>query len=926
MSKKRRSRLFQMSQRLEDRETPTADPFTLVALPDTQHYAQYSNLNNIFYAQTQWVVDHRVDQNIRFVLGLGDIVNDGASIPEQWVVADAAYDKLDGDLQANPDGLIPYSTPPGNHDYNTVGDHYSGTTVYDQYFGAARFQGRSWFGGDYRGINTYSYFSAGGYQFLQLALEFEPTDDDIDWARIVLRNNPGMPTILTTHNYVYDVTQTRKITHSTPDGASGETLFRKLVYPNPQIFMVLNGHWDQSGAPPGGAGEYQQTSYNVAGLPVFEMLSDYQEHDSLSGANQASGLMRILHFDPNAGAIHVQTYSPSQNYWETDANSDFTYNLDFAQRFANDAPDPVRFSSFQEGVDIGYGTYTGTQDTFLWQTNPTTSYGDSTIDLLVDYPTGTEASQVLLRFDNIFGNGPGQVPLGSRILSATLAVDSNNQGAGGKLHRMVGAWSESSTWSNTGSGIQANGTEARTTYESQAGVSALSPIVVAGTTPVGFNVTADVKAWAAGETNRGWAILPWTGGTDGWAFAPSEAANPLLRPRLRIEWLPATADPNIKTLTFQQGLNGYSGAVDTYLSEGAPTTAYGTAPVLYMDVTTPDDPPPAPPTLDGFMALLRFDQLFGLGSNQIRPDAQIEAAYLYLMTPGFTNAPGGGTEIDRMLMMWTATDTWNTFGGDAVQANNIEALGTPDWNTGSVIYGEIRIDVTPSLKLWQTGATNRGWAFLPNSTDQWQYFSSDSEAINERPRLVVVAKNVPPKVESVVINNGAAQRSRVDSITINFSTMMFGPGATPPTASAFELKRSDGLVALAMATVQNVNNKTSVILNNFSGTPTEYSSLADGRWNMRIYSSLTNSDGVQLDGDGNGTGGDDYVMIGDPATNKLFRLYGDSDGNNLVDQADFIAFRNSFNSGPSSIFDFDGNGQVDQTDFIQFRNRFNLSV
>src|SRR4051794_29321622 len=109
MAAKRRSLLFKTCQRLEDRETPSADPFTLVAFPDTQYYAQNANLNYIFHAQTQWVVDHRVEQNIRFVMGLGDIVNNGASQPQQWVVADAAYDRLDGDLLANPDGIIPYS-------------------------------------------------------------------------------------------------------------------------------------------------------------------------------------------------------------------------------------------------------------------------------------------------------------------------------------------------------------------------------------------------------------------------------------------------------------------------------------------------------------------------------------------------------------------------------------------------------------------------------------------------------------------------------------------------------------------------------------------------------------------------------------------------------------------------------------------------
>src|SRR5262245_16633872 len=127
---------------LEDRITPTAEPFTLVAMPDTQHYSQYPTLNGIIHAQTQWIVDHRVSDNIAFVMGLGDIVQHGNN-NDEWLVADAAFDRLDGNLTQNPDGLVRYSTPPGNHDYLQTGVQSSGATLFQQYFGAAtRFQGR----------------------------------------------------------------------------------------------------------------------------------------------------------------------------------------------------------------------------------------------------------------------------------------------------------------------------------------------------------------------------------------------------------------------------------------------------------------------------------------------------------------------------------------------------------------------------------------------------------------------------------------------------------------------------------------------------------------------------------------------------------------------------------------------------------------
>ena len=81
---------------------------------------------------------------------------------------------------------------------------------------------------------------------------------------------------------------------------------------------------------------------------------------------------------------------------------------------------------------------------------------------------------------------------------------------------------------------------------------------------------------------------------------------------------------------------------------------------------------------------------------------------------------------------------------------------------------------------------------------------------------------------------------------------------------------------------------------------------------------------ARLDGDGNGAGGDDFILVGTPA-NGLFRLFGDGDGNGVVNAADFAAFRTAFGTG-SLAFDFENNGSVGATDFAAFRARFGSSV
>ena len=101
-----------------------------MALPDTQFY---SSLNpQIFAAQTQWIADHVVDQNIQLVVGLGDIV-DGGGVLTQWQNADAAVRLLSG--------KVPYMMAIGNHDYdqNNPAGRTASTTNFNSFFGPARY-------------------------------------------------------------------------------------------------------------------------------------------------------------------------------------------------------------------------------------------------------------------------------------------------------------------------------------------------------------------------------------------------------------------------------------------------------------------------------------------------------------------------------------------------------------------------------------------------------------------------------------------------------------------------------------------------------------------------------------------------------------------------------------------------------------------
>ena len=137
-------------------------------------------------------------------------------------------------------------------------------------------------------------------------------------------------------------------------------------------------------------------------------------------------------------------------------------------------------------------------------------------------------------------------------------------------------------------------------------------------------------------------------------------------------------------------------------------------------------------------------------------------------------------------------------------------------------------------------------------------------------------------------------------------------------------RNSDGAIVNFNATISVVGVRTVVTLNAFGGSASDFGSLADGRFTLTALASQISAGGQQLDGNNDGTGGDDYVLVGTPA-NGLFRLFGDANGDGTVAADDFIAFRQYF-GGYLFVFDFDGDGAVAASDFIQFRLRFGGSI
>jgi hypothetical protein len=177
-----------------------------------------------------------------------------------------------------------------------------------------------------------------------------------------------------------------------------------------------------------------------------------------------------------------------------------------------------------------------------------------------------------------------------------------------------------------------------------------------------------------------------------------------------------------------------------------------------------------------------------------------------------------------------------------------------------------------------------------------------------------VLAGAPQKVESVVLNDGSAQRSMVNRVTVTFG------GAVVLDPGAIELRGQDGTLVDAQVSISLAEGKTVAVLT-FAGPEFIGGSLADGSYTLTDQADRVHDRwGRELDGDGNGVAGGNRV-------DAFFRLFGDADGDGAVDGRDRESFRSAFktsvgDAGYLWYFDFDGNGDVNGRDNGQFNRRF----
>ncbi|OWY63865.1 hypothetical protein B7486_50565, partial [cyanobacterium TDX16] len=211
------------------------------------------------------------------------------------------------------------------------------------------------------------------------------------------------------------------------------------------------------------------------------------------------------------------------------------------------------------------------------------------------------------------------------------------------------------------------------------------------------------------------------------------------------------------TLTFREGLNGYTGTQDTYIQQDPANQGTNNGAALDFGWDG-DDPASTGFDVDG---LIRFDSIFGAGGSQIPLGAEITEATLFLTV--FNTGDVGS--VRRVLTNWTEASTYSSFcgGGCTEGVSYTPEVGTLTAGTAT----EISVNVTSSVQAWSDGATNFGWIIRPSTgTDGVDVRSSEyATTVTQRPRLVVRFNEGQPPVGNLV-REPYLQRLSSSSVTI----------------------------------------------------------------------------------------------------------------------------------------------------------------
>ncbi|WP_213980958.1 serine/threonine protein phosphatase [Sphingomonas sp. dw_22] len=353
--------------------------FTIAVIPDTQNYVDYQHQKatgypvdgaEMFFEQMRYIADHAkgAGGDIVFATHLGDVwqhyslwmdpghaergfkgmpnsqSSEVAESPRKETRSFEIPTAIKGFRLLS--GKLPFSVVPGNHDFDALWTdpehpaqpeqrgrlktgirHLGGVAGFQSAFSdqSEFFKGQAWYVASHDGgADSAQVFTAGSCKFLHIGLQYQAPDESLAWAERVLYRFPGVPTIVTTHDYLdrageHDDNSNPDNSILDPRDNNPQMLWDKFISRHDQIFMVLSGHI---------GGQGYRAEPNLYGHAVHQIMADYQGRWQVAkdlgrkdaGATLGDGWLRLMtfHLDGDKPDVRVRTYSTHYGKFSTE--------------------------------------------------------------------------------------------------------------------------------------------------------------------------------------------------------------------------------------------------------------------------------------------------------------------------------------------------------------------------------------------------------------------------------------------------------------------------------------------------------------------------------------------------------------------------------------------------------------------------------
>jgi len=268
---------------------------TIIILPDSQYETAW--WKQLFQEEISWILHCKNLLEPIFVSHVGDIVEHGSLIKEEWLIAWETLNLLN---YYN----IPWGVTSGNHD--SQGKNNS-LELFEKYFPNQNFELKKFY---------LNYGKKESY-FLHIPYFYDIKKYQIEKLNNIFNNSKDNDIFITSHYVIndnYNKNNNTKTTYILP-------YFSNLLKNNCNIKMIFSGHIFKNG------GENTLLFKNGCGKKIPIFLSNYQSRKK--GGN---GWLRFYQFinndnNSNINKLCIYTFSPVLQKFEKDYNSWFSYNF-----------------------------------------------------------------------------------------------------------------------------------------------------------------------------------------------------------------------------------------------------------------------------------------------------------------------------------------------------------------------------------------------------------------------------------------------------------------------------------------------------------------------------------------------------------------------------------------------------------------------